>query len=120
MAVTKITPVKLKFNEFSAALTFTAPTSATEGFAVSFKEHDYKTVILCQTSNASAAKTVKVLKGDGIQGVADVEAYSLAAGAIAAINVEAGAHKILTGDNKGSVIVIPESTDIKIAAVVTP
>ena len=119
MAVTKITPVKLALNTFSPALTFTAPTSATDGFAVDFKEHDYKTVILAQNT-AAGAKTIKVLKGTGIQGVADTDAVSLAASAIVAINLESGAFKQLSGANKGCVVVIPESTDIKLAAVVTP
>jgi hypothetical protein len=119
MAVTKITPVKLKLNEFSAALTFTAPTAAADGFAVEFKEQDVKTVILVQNSG-SAAYTVKIVQGDGIQGVVDTDTVSLAAGAIVAVNVEAGAYKQLSGDNKGCVVLIPSNVAVKAAAVVTP
>ena len=81
MAITKITPVKLAdVNTISGGITFTAATSATDGFEIPFGGDDFKTLILVQNTEASDAKGITVKMGNGIQGVADLALDELAAG----------------------------------------
>lgn len=120
MAVTAITPVKMaSTGALSDAITLTAATSAADGFVIPFADKDWKTVLIVQNANADAAKTVTVKKGDSYQAVAD-NTLSVAKNTLAVLVIESAPHKFTAGDNKGKVQVIPESTDIKIAAVVLP
>ena len=118
MAVKKITPIKMVLNTPSAAITKEAPAAAVDGWAVPYTEMDMKTVLLVDGGTAGGTITVK--KGDSIQGVADTEAFALAAGEEKAIVLESGKFKNVAGENKGNVIVIPSAATIKLAAVVLP
>jgi hypothetical protein len=117
MSVTNIAPTKLKLNE-AGSLTFTAPTAAADGFAVNYGEQDSKLVLLLQNTD-SAAATAIIKAGDGIQGVVDYT-QSLPAGSVSAIRLESGKFKRVTGDNRGSVIVIPSSVKVLAALTLIP
>ena len=97
-------------------VTFTAATTASDGVAIDYKGKDHKTVILAQNGGSGSA-TVTVKAGNGIQGVKDLAAYTIAAGSIVAIRLDSGEFKQVTGTNKGNVVIIPSSTDVKFAAV---
>lgn len=118
MAVKEIAPVKMALNTLSEAVVFVAPTTASDGFAIPYMEQDTKTVLLVQ--GGAAAGTLTVKQGDGIQGVADTEAFAVKASETKAIVLESGKFKQLTGANKGKVVAIPSAADIKLAAVMLP
>lgn len=121
MAITKITPVKLAdVNTISGGITFTAATSATDGFEIPFGGDDFKTLILVQNTEASDAKGITVKMGNGIQGVADLALDEIAAGSMAGFTLDSGAFKQVSGEHKGNVIVIPEAATVKIAVVELP
>lgn len=118
MAVKNITPVAIDLNAFPAsALTFEAATAAADGFAIDVTGvADNKLVLLFRNEHGSAAKTITIKKGDLLQGVKDSEAKSLAAAAIQVIRIDSGRFKRADG----TVIAIPESTDVKICAIALP
>jgi hypothetical protein len=118
MAVTNISPTKLKLNE-AGALTFTVPSSATDGFSVDYTEQDSKLVLLLQNTSTSATATATIKAGDGIQGVADY-VQNLAASSVNAVRIESGKFKRVTGDSKGKVIVIPSAATVAAALVLIP
>ena len=119
MAVTVITPVALTLNTFSANVALTAATAAVDGFTIDFEHPDNKIVIIATNTNA-AAKTLIVKKGNGLQGVADADTVSIAQNETRTIVIESGRFKNVSGTNKGKVLLIPESTDVKIAAILLP
>ena len=105
-----VTRVKIKEESLPVEFTFTA--GKTAGTTVDFQGEDEKTVILF---NASAAGTVTIMAGTGIQGVNDVK-VDVPAG-YSAMVLESGAAKQITGDNKGGVLLKPSAATITIAAV---
>lgn len=120
MAVTAISLVELGQNTMSNALTMTAATTAADGFVIDYTKDDDKTLLIVRNDHATVAQTITIKAGNGLQGVADTEAFSLAAGAIKVINLESGKFKNVSGTNKGKVLAIPSTTDIKVAAVLLP
>ena len=118
MAVKTITPVKMEQNILSAAIVKEAPTAASDGFAIPYTDQDSKIVLLLDGGTAGGTITVK--KGNGLQGVADTEAFSLAANEERAIVLESGKFKNIAGGGKGTVIVVPSAATIKLGAVVLP
>lgn len=118
MAVKKIDLVKMKLNTLTGAVVPVAPSAQADGFAVPYTGQDTKTVLIVQ--GGAAAGTLTVKKGDSIQGVADTEAFPVPASAITSIVLESGKFKNVAGANKGSVIVVPSTADIKVAAIVLP
>lgn len=118
MAVKEIKPVKLELNALSGAVTKEAPTSAADGFSIPYTGMDVKTVLLVDGGTAGGTVTVK--KGNGIQGVADTEAFTISVNEERAIVLESGKFKHVSGENKGKVIVVPSVATIKLAAVVLP
>lgn len=120
MAIKAITPVKkMELNVLSDVITFTAATAVADGFAIPYKEQDTKIVLLVQ-NGGSAAGTLTIKHGDNIMGVADTAEFKIGASEIRAIVLESMAFKNVTGTNKGNVVAIPSTTDIKIAAIVLP
>ncbi len=118
MAVTNIERVKITdANELSSAITFTAASSAADGFKVNFEGKDYKTLIIVEGGSTEGTITVK--QGNGIQGVADIT-YAVGASATFALTLDSGVFKNVSGDNKGHVMIVPSTTAIKIAAVELP
>lgn len=116
MAKVTITAAKLEQNTFGA-VTFTAGT--TDGVKIPMSGKDNKVVILAQNTGSSAA-TVKVKAGNGLQGISDSETYSVAASGFAAINLESGVYKKVSGEDKGYALLIPSSADVKFAVIVLP
>ena len=118
MAIKNIDLQKVNLNE-GKLVTLTAPTAAADGFGMDFSAQDERTVFIFHNTG-SAAATIKVKQGDGIQGVTDLDAFSIAAGGIAIYRLDSGAFKIVTGTNKGRAVFIPSTTDIKGAVIVLP
>ena len=93
MAVTKITPTKIR--DFNVGTKM--PTSVlvgADGAELNFTGKDHRILIMADTADAV------ITKGNGIQGVVDT---TLKAGE--AIVLESGAYKQVTGDHKGSVYI---------------
>lgn len=119
MAVVNITPVSIPLGGGAALPTLTAITSIADGALIPFAAQDTKIVVLVKNAHASAAKTVTFAMGNGIQGVTDLTA-SIAAGATHAFVIESGKYKFVSGDKKGKVQVLGESTDIQVGAIILP
>ena len=119
MAVTALTTVKLALNDWSDAITETAASAAADGVTIA-NGADFKTVILAHNTHGSAAKTVTVKKGNGLGGVEDIAAESIAAGATKAIAIDSSRFVNTSGTNKDKMLVIPESTDVKFVVIELP
>lgn len=117
MAKVKITSDKLSLNEWGT-LTFTAGT--TDGFQVPAVNGDWKRVVLVQNTDASAAVTVTVKQGNGIQGVKDLDAFSVAAGKTAAIRLDDGRYKNVYGEDKDYILIVPSSTKASMSVIELP
>lgn len=100
----------------SAAL-FTA-IDAADGGAFDMDGRDDKTVIFVQNA-ATSAKTVTFKAGNGIQGVCDLEA-SVPASSTVPVVLDSGRFKNVSGEDKGKVIIMGASADIKVAVIVLP
>ena len=123
MAVTAITPEALSLNTFDLdSLAMTAATTAADGFLVDVSAYaDHKVLLVFQNTNASAtARTATIKKGNALQGVSDLVSGDIAAGKFGMINVESGRFKLVSGTNKGKVLVVPSHAELKMAAVVLP
>ena len=122
MAVTAITPEVLTINTFDLdSLAMTAATTAADGFVVDFTKADQKILLVFQNTNASAAaRTATIKAGNGIQGTEDLVSGDIAAGKFGMINVESGRFKLVSGTNKGKILVVPSHAELKMAAVVLP
>ena len=121
MAVTAITPIKLKtYNSLEGTLAYTAATAAADGFLIPYAGEDHKTLIFLQNTNASTtARTATIKKGNGIQGVTDVE-IEVDAGDVGLVCIESGLFKNVSGTDKGKVKVIVDNAELKIAVVELP
>lgn len=115
MAVTNITKQKLGINGFQN-VSFTALTSTTDGFVFEWDVKDERAVILVQNEGSSGA-TITILAGNGLQGVNDLAAYSVGADEIAAIVLDSGAFKNVTGESKGYVKAKGSATGLKAALI---
>ena len=115
MAVTKIEKQVLGINKFGK-VEFTALSSTADGFVLEWDVKDERSVLVVQ-NGGSAAATVVVKKGNGIQGVKDLASYSVGAGEIAAVVLDSGAFKNVSGADKGTVKVTGSATDLKAALV---
>lgn len=125
MARTALTVQALtEFNKFATALDLTAITAAVD--ATSFEAEftmsgqDTKYLILINNAHASAAKDVTIKAGNGLQGVADVKLTDLGAGKLTYIVLESGRFKNVSGADKGKVIILGESADIKVGVFKLP
>ena len=106
-------------NTFAEAFTtLEQAVDATSGAELTMEAGDDKYLILAH-NDATSAKTVTVKKGNGLQGVADLT-VSLAASSYTAIVLESGHFKNVSGDDKGKVIIMGGSTDIKLAVFKLP
>lgn len=117
MAKVTITSDKLTLNDWKA-LTFTAGTA--DGFKVPATNGDWKRVVLVQNTDTSAAITVTVKKGNGIQGVKDLDAFSIPAGKTAAIRLDDGRYKNVSGEDKDYILIVPSSTKASMSVVELP
>jgi hypothetical protein len=84
---------------------------------------DQKICIHIKNSITNATHTAVIDKGDGLQGVKDLE-ISIAQSSEVVIVVESGAFKQMSGDNKGKILIRDKSTTntnaLQVAAVVLP
>lgn len=117
MAKTKITADALKLNDWGV-LTFTAGT--TDGFQVPATNGDWKRLVLVQNTDTSAAVTVTVKQGNGIQGVKDLDTFSIPAGKTAAIRLDDGRYKNVSGEDKDYILIVPSSTKASMSVVELP
>lgn len=116
MTKVDINAVALAQNTF-AEVVFTA--GSTDGFRVDMTGKDNKICLLLQNGGEAAA-TVIVKKGNGLQGVNDLEEYTIKAGKFACVNLESGAFKNVSGDDQGYAIIVPSSADVKCAEILLP
>ena len=108
-----------KRNKLSAPFaTLVQAVDAADGCEFEFEGKDDKYLILVQNS-ASAAKSVTVLHGDGLQGTTD-HTESLAASSYATMVIESGRFRIMSGEDKGKVSIKGEDANIKIAVFKLP
>ena len=108
-----------KRNQLSAAFdTLFEAVDATDGAELTPTARDGKYLVLLH-NKAAADKTVTVLAGNGIQGTTD-HVETLAASSYAAINLESGRFKNVTGDDKGKIILKGEDANIEVAVFELP
>lgn len=119
MAATVLTVRKsLRPDEFLDAFdksALTTAVNASDGMLVNWDFNDDKMILLVENANASAAQTVTIRHGNGIQGVNDLS-LSLPAGKMTAVCINSGRFKNISGDLKGQVKITGTSADIKVAA----
>lgn len=118
-AITAIEIIKLTQNGGTLLPDFTPITDAAVGAEMDFTQKDCKTLLLVKNTHATAAKTVTLCKGDGLQGVCDL-VFEVAAGQIAALTPESGYFKFTAGEHRGKLLIKPESTDIQALCVILP
>lgn len=91
--------------------------------AVDAGKDDQKICIHIKNSITNATHTAVIDKGNGLQGVKDLE-ISIAPSSEVVIVVESGAYKQVSGDNKGKILIRDKSTTntnaLQVAAVVLP
>ena len=108
MAITVITPIKCKLNEFVKETTaddFVA-LDATEGAEFTMAQRDEKYVIVVKNAAATAVNVSAIIKaGDHLQSAFGDTKVTLAQNAIAHAVIDSGRFKNVSGDNKGKVIV---------------
>lgn len=110
MAAASIALTKIPLNGGVALPTMTALTA--DGAQVAFNKQDGKTVILIQNTNTAAAD-VTFVKGNGIQGVADL-VVSVPASTTMAFVVESGAFK------QAGIVNVTGATTLKAGALLLP
>lgn len=113
MAATSITVEKMKYEEL-ATMPTAAAVDATDGALVPWDVADRKLLILLENA-ASAAKTVTIKSGGGVQATGDL-VLSLQASAKTAIMLDSGKYKQVKGDNKGKLVIKGEDANVKVAA----
>ena len=122
MAATTITPTALTGFNTAAALPATAAVEANLGALIAFNKADQKGLIFLENSSATTTVTAKIVKGDGLQGTADLS-IEIDPSETKVISIESMKYLNLTGDNKGKVLVIDSdttATTLKVAAVYLP
>lgn len=104
-------------NEFAVPAATTALCTAvdtTDGAEFVMRERDDKYLLLIQNTG-SAARSVTIKHGNGIQGVVDLVLPSLAAGNYTFLSIDSGRFKNVSGEDKGKVIITGSAADIKVA-----
>lgn len=122
MARVVITPHEMgRVNEAMTAVasaSLFAAVDAAAGAEFAMSGRDDKTLLLVQNA-ATSAKTVTVKAGNGIQGVNDLT-VSVPASSTTALVLDSGRYKNVSGADRGKVIVMGASADIKLAVIVLP
>lgn len=113
MAKKTIENQKAEFNKITK-ISPVAATTAADGFEINLSESDEYTVFFAENTG-TAAGTIKVkAPTSGSYAATDTDlSKSLAAGEKAVIRIESARF----ANNDGTVIIIPSSTDIKVAAI---
>ena len=123
MAIVNLTVRKLaEWNEFGTPVTSTAlfeAVNAAEGARIAWNFRDDKILIVAQNAD-SAAKTLTIKAGNGLQGAAGNLEISLGAGMTTYVAIDSGRFKNVTGDNRGYVLLTGGSASVKIAVFKLP
>jgi hypothetical protein len=94
-----------------------------EGLLVDATKDDQKILISIKNAITNATHTAVIVKGNGLQATADLE-VPVAQSSTKVIVVESGAYKLLSGTNKGKILIKDKNTTntnvISVAAVVLP
>jgi len=118
MAVTAITAVKSPdVNALSGVVAMTAATVAADGFVCDFDGKDYKTAFIVENTSDAADKTITIKAGDSKRASANDLVFSLKKEETYFFTLDSALFKKVTGATAGKVLIIPESTDIKIAVI---
>lgn len=122
MTVAAVTSAAGKRNGAVAMGTFVqVPTN--DHAAVDGTKADQNIAIHIKNSITNATHTAVIAKGNGLQGVADLEIAIAASTEVVAV-VESGAFKQVSGDNKGKILIRDKLTTntnaLQVAAVVMP
>lgn len=118
MAIKKVKLQKVDLNA-GKSIEFVAPDVASDGFAMDFSAQDERTVFLFQNTSSSNS-TVKVKAGNGIQGVNDIEEFTIPGNGIVAYRLDSGAFMNVTGENKDCAVFIPSALTVKGAVIQLP
>lgn len=102
------------FKDCGLIANIAAAVDATDGAEFVMKERDDKYLILVTNSHASAAKSVTIKTGNGIQSGADLT-KSIDAGDFHIVAIDSGRFKNVTGTDKGKVVITGTSADIEVA-----
>lgn len=122
MAVSAVTSAVITRNAATANGAFVQiPTN--DSCAVDATKDDQKILIQIKNAITNATVTAVISKGNGIQGVKDLE-IPIAQSTTVVTVVESGAYKQISGDNKGKILIKDKSTTntnaLQVAAVVLP
>lgn len=118
MAIKKVELQKVDLNA-GKSIEFVAPEVASDGFAMNFTAQDERTVFLFQNTSTSNS-TIKVKAGNGIQGVNDIDEFTIPGSGFVAYRLDSGAFKNVIGDNKGYAVFIPSALTVKGAVIQLP
>lgn len=122
MSRVTINPISIeKHSSFSNAVLNSAlftGVDATDGAEVALNHHDERTVILVQNT-ATTEGTVTLKAGNGIQGVND-EVCTIAASSTVLIVPESGRFKVVSGTDKGKLLITASANTIKVAVIQLP
>lgn len=106
-------------NDFSDITTLeTAVDTTSKQAEFIMNERDDKYLILVHNTGSTAANVI-VKAGNGIQGVADLT-HSVASKTYAAVSLDSGCYKNVSGDDKGKVIIESSVTDVSVAVFKLP
>ena len=118
---TAITKGVITRNAATAAPTF-GTVVANTGALVTFDKADQNILLKLKNNITNATHTAVIVKGNGLQGVADLE-IPIAASSEVCIVVESGKFMNVSGTNKGKVLILDKTTSgtaIEVAAIVLP
>ena len=107
MVVPVTTNAELKLNKGVAMGAFV--TVSTTGVLVDAEGPDHNMRIHLKNLGATTTQTAVIKKGNGLQGVADLE-VELAPSAEMVVVVESGRFKNVSGDDKGKILVMDKVT----------
>lgn len=122
MTVAAVTSAVVGRNAATATGAFVqCPTN--DSCVVDATKDDQKILIQIKNAITTATHTAVISKGNGLQGVADLE-IPIEAETTVVVVVESGAYKNISGTNKGKILIKDKSTTntnaISVAAVVLP
>lgn len=116
MAATAITNTVLTWNT-SAAMPETAAVDATLGAYVTVTGK--RMLIILENVNTTTAKNATIVKGNGIFAGVDY-VKEIPATEVHAVVIETGKFKLVSGDNKGKILIKGASADIQVACIELP
>lgn len=95
---------------------------ANTGLLVTFDKDDQKILLILKNNVTNATNTAVIKKGNGLQGVSDLE-IPIAASSTVVTVIESGRFKNVSGDNKDRVLIQDKSTtgtSIEVSAIDLP